>query len=199
MGMEGDSVEPMEVRSTLERRTMRRRIGRLHSYTVAVAVAVSAIVTTLGGGATASAASSSYEVPIDINYYYYTLKFAGPFIVGKFVPSASTCVEGHNFHHEMQPVRRPDGTTDNVNTEIIPATKIEIDTSLNCFGKFSVAVYDVSTSQHSDGSPEWGPIRLTVTQVGPRYFVSACTDKHPIASTCKVVGAPVKPTVILHI
>jgi hypothetical protein len=49
------------------------------------------------------------------------------------------------------------------------------------------------------GSTFNGPIRLTVTQAGPRYFISACTDKAPINTSRSVVGAPIKPTVILHV
>jgi hypothetical protein len=148
-------------------------------------------------GAAQAKASSSYDVPIDIDYNFIW----GGYLVGKFMPSESKCVTGQNFDYEMKVTyeRPEDHRFGTRKTHIIPATKIAVDTGWNCLGKQSKAVYDISMSRDPNGSAFNGPVRLTVTQAGPRYFVSACTDKFPISTSCSVVGAPVKPTVLLHI
>lgn len=151
----------------------------------------------LAAGAAQTQASSSYDVPIDIDYNFIW----GGYLVGKFVPSESKCATGHNFDYEMKVTyeRPEDHRFGTRKTYIIPATKIAVDTSWNCLGKQSKAVYDISMNRDPKGSAFNGPVRLTVTQAGPRYFISACTDKFPINTSCSVVGAPIKPTVILHI
>jgi hypothetical protein len=179
---------------------MRRRVVLVLSV---LAVTMATLTTWVGGPGISAAdaakakASSSYDVPIDINYNF---RWSG-YLVGKFVPSESKCATGNNFDYEMkQTWERPEdhryGTR---KTYLIPATKFAVDTSLSCFGKQSKAVYDISMNDDPNGSAFNGPIRLTVTQAGPRYFISACTDKFPIATSCNVVGAPIKPTVILHV
>jgi hypothetical protein len=181
-------------------RAMARRMGLVLS---ALAVTVGTLTTWVGGpgisaaGAAQAKASTSYDVPIDIDYSFIW----GGYLVGKFVPSASTCATGHNFDYKMEVTyERPDdhryGTR---KTRLIPATKFAVDTSWNCLGKFSKAVYDISMNDGPKGSAFNGPVRLTVTQAGPRYFISACTDKFPINTSCSVVGAPIKPTVLLHV
>jgi hypothetical protein len=181
-------------------RGVRRRFGLVLSVLVVTMGMVTTWVSGPGmsaAGAAQAKASSSYDVPIDIDYSFI---WAG-YLVGKFVPSESKCATGHDFDYEMRVTyERPDdhrfGTR---KTRIVPATEFAVDTSWNCLGKQSKVVYDISMSDHPNGSTFNGPVRLTVTQVGPRYFISACTDKHPITTSCSVVGAPVKPTVTLHV
>lgn len=181
-------------------RGTRRRIGLVLS----VLVVTSGMLTTwIGGpglstaGAAQAKASSSYDVPIDIEYNFIWHGY----LVGKFVPSESKCAVGHNFDYEMKVTyeRPEDHRYGTRKTHIIPATKIAINTGWECLGVPSKAVYDISMNTEPNGSAFNGPVRLTVTQVGPRYFVSACTDKFPITTSCSVVGAPIKPTVILHV
>jgi hypothetical protein len=177
---------------------MRRRFGRVLSSALVAALTVVATLVPVSGMSTASAAraSSSYDVPIDINYHFI---WAG-YIVGKFVPSASTCATGSDFSHEMKITyeKKDDPRFGRRKTEIIPAAKFAVDTGLGCLHRFAIAAYDISMNDGPSGPTFNGPIRLMVKQVGPRYFVSACSDKFPIVSTCSVVGAPIKPTVILH-
>jgi hypothetical protein len=181
-------------------RGTRRRIGLFLSVLV---VTMGMLTTWVGGpsisaaGAAQAKASSSYDVPIDIDYNFIW----GGYLVGKFMPSESKCATGHNFDYEMKVTyeRPEDHRYGTRKTYIIPATKIAVDTGWNCLGKQSKAVYDISMSRDPNGSAFNGPVRLTVTQAGPRYFISACTDKFPISTSCSVVGAPVKPTVLLHI
>ncbi|HXA31094.1 MAG TPA: hypothetical protein VNV87_02460 [Acidimicrobiales bacterium] len=164
-------------------------------------ITVAMLATWVGGpgisAANAANAKASYDVPIDIDYGYI---WSG-YLVGKFVPSESKCATGQNFDYQMKVTweKPEDHRFGTRKTYIIPAAKFAVDTSWSCFGKQSKAVYDISMSKDPNGSAFNGPVRLTVSQVGPRYFVSACTDKFPINTSCSVVGAPVKPTVILHV
>jgi hypothetical protein len=145
-------------------RVMRKRIGLVLSV---LAVTMGMLTTWVGGpgisaaGAAQAKASSSYDVPIDIDYYFIW----GGYLVGKFVPSESKCVTGHNFDYEMKATyeRPEDHRFGTRKTHIIPATKIAIETSWNCLGKQSKAVYDISMNRDPEGSTFNGPVRLTVT------------------------------------
>jgi hypothetical protein len=136
-------------------------------------------------------ASSSYSVPIDVRYAY--VRAFSDHVIGHFIHSESKCVEGENFTFKQSYDK--DGTPDNRKND---ATKFEVDTSSNCFFEKAVAVYEVGIGT-GDGKIVHGPIKLTVKQVGPRYFVSECTDSGAIQSTCSVVLAPAKPTVVLRV
>jgi hypothetical protein len=86
-----------------------------------------------GGGRGPRESSSSYDVPIDINYNF----IGSGYLVGKFVPSASNCVTGHNFDYQMKVTyeRPEDHRYGTRKTNIIPATRFAVDTSWNCLGK----------------------------------------------------------------
>jgi hypothetical protein len=158
---------------------------RLPRGPVTLAATLPAAAVTEAGAPRGVSSGSSYSVPIEINNHFYGKVF------GTFLSSDSTCVRGSDFAVDVNSKGANDFT---------PASSFEVDTSIGCFATPAVAAYDVGGGLKPDGSgPRDCCIRLTVTQVGPRYFVSSCTDKFPIKSTCGVVFAPAVPTVRLHV
>jgi hypothetical protein len=134
-----------------------------------------------------SSGGSSYSVAIQVNSTFY-----GDSVYGTFVPGESTCTSGSDFFAAPNSNGR--------HNDFEPASSFNVDTSGGCFFKSAVAVYRMGGGLKEGGSgPRDCCIDLKVTQVGPRYFVSSCTDKFPIKSSCGVVFAPVAPTVRVHI
>jgi hypothetical protein len=135
----------------------------------------------------AAQGGSSYSVAIQVNSTFY-----GDSVYGTFVPGESTCTSGSDF------LATPN--SNGRNNDFEPASSFNVDTGGECFFKPAVAVYRMGGGKKPDGSgPRDCCIDLKVTQVGPRYFVSSCTDKFPIKSSCGVVFAPAVPTVRVHI
>lgn len=158
---------------------------RLPRGPVTLAATLPAAAVTDAGAPRGVSSGSSYSVPIEINSPFYGV------VYGTFLSSDSQCVRGSNF--------TADAGTKGAN-DYKEASTFEVDTSIGCFATQAVAAYDIGGGRKPDGTgPQDCCIRLTVTQVGPRYFVSSCTDKFPIKSTCGVVFAPAVPTVRLHV
>ena len=83
-------------------------------------------------------------------------------------------------------MKTPDGGLDYVR-----ATYFYVDTGKDCFSKQSVAKYSIVFMGQT--------VELTVSQVGPRLFVSKCTDNyssaHPIKTSCLSLYGPISPEI----
>jgi hypothetical protein len=122
-----------------------------------------------------ASATSSYSIPMRIEYSGRI----GYHITGKV--TASHCINASGFTVDTPIPPREDARYD--------ATSFSVDTGGDCFWEFASVSYDVSVEQN-------GPITLSVQQVGPRAFVTKCTDKWPIASKCQFLP---QQQVFLHI
>lgn len=133
-----------------------------------------------------AASSPSYEVPLQIQYSGRLTP--GRTIVGTVV--SSQCITASGFRIDASGQRSYDTLYD--------AEKMKINTGIDCFFKVAHIEYNLSLeglSLYENKLYVDGPIQLHVTQTGPRYFISSCTDKWPIESSCRVFLAPATPLV----
>jgi hypothetical protein len=132
-----------------------------------------------------AAASPSYDVPLQIQYSGRLTP--GRTIVGTVV--SSQCITASGFRIDASGQRSYDTLYD--------AEKMKINTGIDCFFKVAHIEYDLSLEGVDYNQKLYvdGPIQLHVTQTGPRYFISSCTDKWPIESSCRVFLAPATPLV----
>jgi len=132
-----------------------------------------------------AASTPSYDVPLQIQYSGRLTP--GRTIVGTVV--SSQCITGSGFRIDASGQRSYDTLYD--------AEKMKINTGIDCFFKVAHIEYAISLEGLSYDNKLYvdGPISLHVTQTGPRYFISSCTDKWPIESSCRVFLAPATPLV----
>ncbi len=132
-----------------------------------------------------AASTPSYDVPLQIQYSGRLTP--GRTIVGTVV--SSQCITGSGFRIDASGQRSYDTLYD--------AEKMKINTGIDCFFKVAHIEYALSLEGLSYDNQLYvdGPISLHVTQTGPRYFISSCTDKWPIESSCRVFLAPATPLV----
>jgi hypothetical protein len=135
------------------------------------------------------AAESSYTIDLKVTYdgFIHCGIGGGCYsFSGKLVAADSKCTKmgDWSFATSEEPVT-------------IYQTKITIVTTPSCF--FDPAVAKIRL-QKSQPSGSLGTADLTVTQVGPRYFLSTCNDAPPHFDTsCRVFFAPAFPIVDLNV